>query len=290
MKNPLKILFIFVSASLLFCEKQAGTPEYKIIYSSQDPGDLYIMDINDLSSLKITDYEDHDGYPVCSPDGRKIAFYAYFDSGRTWSINVMKIDGSDRKRLTHKKFVRDAEPVWSPDGKRILFARSNGENYEIWLMDSDGNNKRQLKNIKGLSPCFITDERLLYNSHWDDSGEIFASDLDGGNKIQLTDNQFADLKPKLSPDGKKIAFMTNRDGNKEIYVMNADGTNHIRLTNDTGEDWSPRWSPDGEKLVFLSGRDGDYEIFIMNSDGSSVKQLTNNDFRDIQPTWLYPKK
>ena len=62
---------------------------------------------------------------------------------------------------------------------------------------------------------------------------------DGTNLTQLTNNTSRDIPPSWSPDGKRVAFVSDRDGNDEIYVMNADGTNVTRLTNNDAYDSQP---------------------------------------------------
>ena len=66
---------------------------------------------------------------------------------------------------------------------------------------------------------------------------------DGANLRRLTRNKAEDWFPAWSPDGKRIAFSSNREGNHEIYVMNADGSDQKRLTNNNAEDWGPVWMP-----------------------------------------------
>ena len=80
---------------------------------------------------------------------------------------------------------------------------------------------------------------------------------DGANLINLTNHPAGDLSPAWSPDGKQIAFSSNRDGNREVYVMNANGTNPINLTNHPAADSEPDWSPNGRQIAFTSDRDGD---------------------------------
>ena len=92
-----------------------------------------------------------------------------------------------------------------------------------------------------------------------------------------------DSYPMFSPDGKKIAFESNRTGNFEIYTMNADGTNIKQLTSDTAFDGTPAWSPDGKHIVFASERDNDPEIYMMNADGSDQKRITNIKGDDSHP-------
>jgi Tol biopolymer transport system component len=91
--------------------------------------------------------------------------------------------------------------------------------------------------------------------------------------------------PTWSPDGKQIAFVSDRDGNDEIYVMNVDGSNVKRLTNNPEQDLFPSWSPDGEWIVFSTTRDVDAEIYKMNKNGGSLIRLTDDPAADSNPAW-----
>ncbi len=86
---------------------------------------------------------------------------------------------------------------------------------------------------------------------------------DGSNVQRITDGDGIDSWPVWSPDGKRIAFVSNRTGNYEIYLMNADGSTIKNLTNNAAQDTSPTWSPDGKKIAFVSTRDGGSDIYVM---------------------------
>lgn len=104
-----------------------------------------------------------------------------------------------------------------------------------------------------------------------------------------------DAYPDISPDMKKIVFMSNRTGNWEIFTMNAEFpadadedaevTGLKQLTNNKGDDLTPVWSPDGKQIAFASSRDGNLEIYIMDADGSNQRRVTNQEGIDGHPHW-----
>lgn len=96
----------------------------------------------------------------------------------------------------------------------------------------------------------------------------------------------SDSYPMLSPDGKTIAFQSNRTGDWDIYTIQTDGTGLNHLTDAVGPDYNPIWSPDGTKITFASERDGDSEIYVMNADGSGQTRLTNTPGDDSHPHWF----
>jgi Tol biopolymer transport system component/DNA-binding winged helix-turn-helix (wHTH) protein len=103
--------------------------------------------------------------------------------------------------------------------------------------------------------------------------------------VRLTDNIAMDVRPVWSPDGRKIAFSSNREGKHKIYVMDADGSNVRRITDNLAEDVNPSWSPDGSRILFDSERDGNREIYVMDADGGNQVRLTRNNALDSTAAW-----
>ena len=116
------------------------------------------------------------------------------------------------------------------------------------------------------------------------SPEIFLADLETRQIQQLTYNLSAS-SPKWSPDGKKIAFVSDEKGDLDIYIMYKDGTGQKRLTNHSGFDALVDWSPDGRKLAFVSNRDGELHVYTVDIQTRDVIQLTFGEYRDGDPSW-----
>ena len=132
-----------------------------------------------------------------------------------------------------------ADPAWSPDGRTIAFVR--------W---------RPGRPIGSIAEA------------------IYVVKADGSGLRNLTPKPVgAYAAPAWSPDGRKLAFVSDRDGNSEVYVMNADGSGQRSLTRNPAYDADPAWSPDGRKIAFVSNRDGSYGVYVMNADGSGQRRL-----------------
>jgi hypothetical protein len=117
---------------------------------------------------------------------------------------------------------------------------------------------------------------------------LYLMSSDGGNRTLLSEGQAGFLSPPTwSPDGSRIAFVSDRGGNPDIWVIDSDGENLVNLTQHEDKEHSPAWSPDGEWIAFASVRDSLYwELYLMRPDGSDVQRLTWwEDASDLSPTW-----
>ena len=126
-----------------------------------------------------------------------------------------------------------------------------------------------------------------HDGNWLGNWDIYSMDLNGNNLLQLTDHPAYDKFPTSSPDGKRIAFISERDLTSDLYVMDSDGNNMVRLTQDNFLEGRPSWTPDGARIAFSSFRwvVGNWEIYAMDADGQNVTRLAKHRWQDGSPSW-----
>jgi Tol biopolymer transport system component len=188
----------------------------------------------------------------------------------------------------------------APQKAQIAFESNRDGNFEIYVMDVDGNNQRNLTNNPALDMCpsWSPDGQMIaFESNRDGDWEVYVMDADGNNPRNLTNKPICDWgpvpsdddSPSWSPDGRMIAFDSSREGLGRIYVMDADGNNQLRLTNNPiWNDDAPVWSLDGKMIAFMSDRDDDHEIYVMDVDGNNQRRLTNSTGQDNGASWFDP--
>lgn len=189
--------------------------------------DLYSANIDGSGVKRLPTNLKHAVSPQISPDGEKIVFTANLsdESGDHYSqIFVMKNGGGELKNLTKTDHLAFHEPLWSPDGKSIVYYATRSEMSRVWIMNSDGQNKRPLTDEgvdSGLPSWSADGKRILFTVSAYDKGMLYSIKPDGTDRRSLSVE--ANMG-RWSPNGEKLAYIRGRTPDIAIYVANADGS------------------------------------------------------------------
>lgn len=258
------------AAQLAYVSRPGGIPR------------IFVIDARTGRTRPLIDGQAASFAPSWSPDGTRIAFVSEQNSQA--DLYSVRVDGADLRRLTADP-TDDWRPLWSPDGQRILFLSArNGANSdgaaELFSMPAAGGAATPVTQGKRgvMFMSWAPDSaRLAFHMLGNRRLEVVVVSTDGGGELNLSDlaKASSDVTPVWSPDGRRLAFVSDRDqtGALGVFVMNPDGAAARRLSA-PGQVvmGAPAWSPDG-RVVYTAFAQSNWELFVV--DGSSApRQLT----------------
>ena len=234
--------------------------------------DLWTVPAAGGEAVPVTRDEPVDWSPAWSPDGRHL----YFSSDRGGSMNLWRVAIEE----TTGRVLGEPEAVTAPsafaqhasfsrDGSRLAYVSATVDQ-ELQKVPFDatagrvsGKPEPVARDLRRLSfPHVSPDGEWLVYARTDPQEDLLLSRLDGGERRALTDDPFRDRRPRFSPDGRRIAFYSNRGGNYEVWTLDRDGRDLRQLTRDPERRNArhPTWSPDGKRLLY--SRDGVTGVII----------------------------
>jgi TolB protein len=169
-------------------------------------------------------------------------------------------------------------PVVSLDGSRIAFTSDRGGAVDLFVISRDGSHERQLTQTteaEGNLAWTANSKQILFSVFKDDRSRLYAIDLDGRNQSEIVNVQ--GRAPTLSPDGRRLLYMSGTWTATRLMVSAVDGSNAKQITDGSSIAWNTHWSPDGKRIAF-TGRDNpqsELAVLVMNADGSLPRKVTN---------------
>ncbi|MBI4522081.1 MAG: S9 family peptidase [Gemmatimonadetes bacterium] len=264
----------------------------QIAYASAQNGslDIWVMNADGSNARALTDfYPDAEGEPRWSPDGRWILYSARVCGTACWTeIFLVRPDGSAPPvNISYGR--AGGGPVWMPDGESIVYARGGASG------------QTQIAIAPGQIPGGAIDARFLSHPSYSSSGPqvspdgqwiAFTSDRSGKNDRKrmdiwlvpsrggperlLTPNtpESYEYFPTWSPDGRQIAFVSNRSRWRNVGVIDVASGDVRMLTESAWDEYNPQWSPDGQWIAYVANQDWDFHLMKVAAHGGTPQQLT----------------
>jgi len=266
--------------------------------SPQEPGSIFLLSLQTLEKRKLTSppdpHWDGDRHPVFSPDGQTLAFLRD-SSVDTDDIYLVPVAGGEPRRLTFDNTLLYSALAWTMDGRDILFSsKRGGNNLRVWRVSVSGGTPEPVA-VGGEQAIALTisrqGNRLAYVQASPGNDDIWRIEISkatgrGSSTTKFIASTRDDSYPQYSPDGKRIAFASERSGSMEIWRCDTDGSNPIELTSFGGPfGGAPHWSPDSRWIAFDSRPEGHSQIYVINSEGGQPRRITTGNANDVAPSW-----
>ena len=207
----------------------------------------------------------------------------------TKQVFVGDWDGHNARQLTHKSM--NLLPSWLSNGREIAFTGYQSGTPSLYRMRVDGTGqqlvfRRHSTLVTGA--CFSPDgKKVAFSmSQEDGNSHLWIADASGENARQLTSGFGINSSPSFSPDGKQIAYVSNRSGNPQIYVIATEGGEPRRLTFQGNYNQTPEWSPRGDLIVFTARDErAAFDIFTVEPASGKITRLTQDTGNNEEPSW-----
>ena len=228
------------------------------------------------------------GRLTISADGKKFLYGSLISTGDLISVPISPISHEaigEPRPMTKNTSYRKTMPRFSPDGQKIAFLQFQaGENQKIWVMNADGSNLTQLTTGPSTdwSPSWFPDNdniAFLSNEEGQPYQRMWSVSVSTRRKKLLFDPGQEIGWPRLSPDGKQVAFNSTKSGTINVWIVPVEGGTPRQLTFDKQQTGWPCWSPDGTMLAFGRRLGFDGSIVTMPSAGGEMTVLTKDQGR-----------
>ena len=212
---------------------------------------------------------------------------------RGQTIRIVDSDGANDVQIPADSNA--TSPSWNPDGTRLTY-NTYGANARIMMTDLATGHDRviqaKVRNSSPTTPIFSRDGNSILFARSDDDSKsrLYRVQLGGGDPVLIEEGRGISSSPTFSPDGRRIAFMTDRVGHNEVYIIDADGTNPVWITqiagdlNESSYRGEPDWSPDGVTVALQSRVSGSFQIMTVNMRDNVAARLTDAG-ENQSPSW-----
>jgi len=251
---------------------------------------LVVSDQDGENDNKIMESKDPIMSPAWSPDSRQLAYVSF--EGSKSSIFVQTLRSGNRFQVSNKPGINGA-PAFSPDGRKLVVTLGgiNG-NPDIYILDITSRQTKRLTTHRAIDTegTWSPDGRYIYFTS-DRSGgpQVYRVSVNGGTPERVTFEGSYNARPRLSPDGTRLAMVHNDRGNYRIAVMDIERKDLLVLS--TGrQDESPSFAPNSDSLIYATRQGGDGVLETVSADGLIRQKMASGQGDVREPVWSpFPK-
>lgn len=263
-------------------------------------GGIFVYSLTGAAVRRLTEPPSpaEDWEPVFSPDGGKILFVRSGAAGTPEEILSVPTRGGEATRILSEPAGFDGPAQWSSDGRSVIFASFRSGHPALWRVSLDARDEpielidggwRPAVSRKGYRLAYQRVARSLHIWKKEISDEDGQREAKAQILVANTSQTDQGPGPQFSPDGKKLAYMSDRSGTMEIWISDHAGAHAFQLTA-VGGAGTPRWSPDSQSVVFdVTGRDS-VAIYVASLKGGSARALVEDGFANVCPSWSRDSK
>lgn len=273
----------------------AWSPQENVIAFS-GPDGLFLLSTHNsmVHRLTQTPPASQDGSPSFSPDGSRLLFVRSGDSGVPDQILCMFSSGGEPTPVVSENAHVLGPPQWSTDGQSVIFASGRGSHPGLWRVSAFNRESPVQINDSGWYPAISRHNHRLAYQRIIRSLDIWQLNLSARVQqprilVPATSETDQGPGPQMSPDGTKLAYMSDRSGTMEIWVSDRDGS-HPRQLTAIGNAGTPRWSPDSQSIVFDAGQRNGVAIYTLPLTGGSSRVLVQDQYTNVCPAWSHDGK
>ncbi len=295
-RMPIVLSWVFLISLAVAAQVQASSEKMAFAANVNGNWDIFVASLDGGAPVQITDTLYDESEPCWSPDHQKITYSA--SDGKLYMVDLASKETQELAAADDAK--KKTSPCFSPDGQKIVYVRLKGgaaDDTELAIFDLRARTWRTLIDQPGpqFDPDWSPDGKyVVYTTVHCTAAcgriiqELWLCSSLGNYARQILMTNSHCMKPRWSPNGRQIAFCSDKGGSFDIWTVSLDDWNLEQNVTDMNLDTCPDWAPGGNALTFISARTGKMGVWVKNLKTEVVQRFDpfiDGDIECRDVTW-----